>query len=78
MLSTTSNVKLEMRFGDYTFDRQIEVESTDKAFSCSGDSGALVYDENDLAVGIVIGGNCFSIERTSLRSIVCCRDSERH
>ena len=60
VLSTTSNVKLEMRFGDYTFDRQIEVESTDKAFSCSGDSGALVYDENDLAVGIVIGGNCFN------------------
>jgi len=60
VLSAASNVTLEMRFGDYAFDNQIEVESTDKAFSCSGDSGALVYDENDLAVGIVIGGNCFN------------------
>jgi hypothetical protein len=60
VLAATSNVTLEMRFGDYAFDSQIEVESTVKAFSCSGDSGALVYDENDLAVGIVIGGNCFN------------------
>lgn len=28
--------------------------------SRSGDSGALVYDEDHLAVGILIGGNCFN------------------
>lgn len=58
-LSMISNIKLEMRFGDYFFDEQIEVKAdAGSPFSCEGDSGALVYDQNDLAVGIVIGGNC--------------------
>lgn len=57
MLSITSNVTLQMHFDKYAFDSQIEVEST-QTFSCMGDSGALVYDEDDLAVGILIGGNC--------------------
>lgn len=66
MLSMASNVILAMHFANYAFDIQIEVESTEP-FSCVGDSGALVYDENDLAVGIVIGGNC--VNRTYVTPI---------
>jgi hypothetical protein len=55
--ATISNIKLEMDFGDYVFDDHIEVRSGAVPFSGHGDSGALVYDENDLAVGIVIGGD---------------------
>jgi hypothetical protein len=58
VLSTISNISLEMRFGTYAFDLHIEVESpADRPFAISGDSGALVYDEMDRAVGILIGGN---------------------
>jgi hypothetical protein len=58
VLSTISNISLEMRFGTYAFDLHIEVSSpADRPFSIAGDSGALVYDEMDRAVGILIGGN---------------------
>jgi hypothetical protein len=58
VLSTISNIALEMRFGTYTFDLHIEVGSpADHPFSVGGDSGALVYDEQERAVGILIGGN---------------------
>lgn len=59
-LSTASNVPLRIGAPTFTFDSQIEIEVApgSEPFSCGGDSGALVYDEDDLAVGIVIGGNC--------------------
>lgn len=58
VLSTISNIALEMRFGTYTFDLHIEVGTpAELPFSISGDSGALVYDEADRAVGMLIGGN---------------------
>jgi len=56
-LSMTSNVSLKMRFDTYSFDDQIEINSTGQPFSAGGDSGALVYDDQKRAVGIVIGGN---------------------
>lgn len=53
-----SNIKLDMRFGSYRFDEQIEIHSAaGSPFADGGDSGALVYDEDDRAVGIVIGGD---------------------
>jgi hypothetical protein len=53
-----SNIKLDMRFGSYKFDEQIEIDApAGSPFADGGDSGALVYDEHDRAVGIVIGGN---------------------
>lgn len=58
VLSTISNIALDMSFGTYTFDLHIEVGTPPELpFSVSGDSGALVYDEADRAVGILIGGN---------------------
>src|ERR1051326_7625262 len=56
--STVSNVVIQMDSGQYGFDQQIEVvPDGDGPFSIRGDSGSLVYDDNDQAVGIVIGGN---------------------
>jgi hypothetical protein len=57
--TVTSNVKLEMDFGQYTFDQQIEIvpDVDGVPFAIGGDSGSLVYDEQDRAVGLVIGGN---------------------
>ena len=55
--SITSNVTVEMRFGTYTFDQQIEIDSPGTPFSNGGDSGALVYDQANRAVGILFGGN---------------------
>lgn len=53
-----SNIKLDMRFGSYRFDGQIEIQSAaGSPFADGGDSGALVYDEQDHAVGILIGGD---------------------
>ena len=52
-----SNIRLDMRFGSYRFDEQIEILSGGTPFADGGDSGALVYDEEDRAVGIVIGGD---------------------
>lgn len=64
----TSNQAIPMRFGTYSFDRQIVVKASGpRAFSCGGDSGALVYDQQQRAVGIVIGGNC--IDRTFVTPI---------
>jgi len=56
-LSMTSNVSLKMRFDTYSFDDQIEVDSIGEPFSTGCDSGSLVYDQQQMAVGIVIGGN---------------------
>jgi hypothetical protein len=53
-----SNIKLDMTVSSYKFDEQIEIESPAALpFADGGDSGALVYDDQDRAVGIVIGGN---------------------
>jgi hypothetical protein len=57
-LGFASNVTLQMDSGSYSFDHQIEIDSTGgPAFSNRGDSGALVYDDQHRAVGILIGGN---------------------
>jgi hypothetical protein len=64
-----SNVTLHMDFGAYTFDQQIEIEPrpTGEPFAIPGDSGALVYDDNDEAIGLVVGGN--GVDRTYLSPI---------
>jgi hypothetical protein len=57
-LGMASNVTLKMDSGSYSFDHQIEIDSTGgPPFSNRGDSGALVYDSAHRAVGILIGGN---------------------
>jgi hypothetical protein len=40
-----------------TFDSQIEVRSTgNNSFAAGGDSGSLVFDERNLAIGLIFGG----------------------
>jgi hypothetical protein len=61
-----SNIKLDMRFGSYKFVKHIEIEAPAVLpFADGGHSGALVYDERDRAVGIVIGGNGTRLAKSS-------------
>jgi hypothetical protein len=63
-----SNVTLHMDFDSHTFDEQIEIDAFGGSpFAISGDSGALVYDEHDQAIGLVVGGN--GVNRTYLSPI---------
>lgn len=43
--------------GELRFDDQIEVKATNEWFSLGGDSGALVVDEDGLAIGLLFAGN---------------------
>ena len=57
LASMASMVTLDMDFGTYSFDQQYEILDDGGPFAIKGDSGALVYDADDNAVGLVIGGN---------------------
>jgi hypothetical protein len=74
LAASVSNITLEMDFTHHTFDQQIEIvpDEGGEAFAVPGDSGALVYDEDDRAVGLVVGGN--GIDRTYVTPIALLLD----
>jgi hypothetical protein len=54
------HIVMESELGNLTFDDQIEVRGTDRAFSDLGDSGALVVSDQNAALGLVFCGNPFA------------------
>lgn len=51
------NVSVSYDQGSALFDSQLEVQGSDDiTFAAGGDSGSLVFDENNLAVGVLFGG----------------------
>jgi hypothetical protein len=51
------NVTVSYDQGSAIFDSQIEIEDSDNSpFAAGGDSGSLVFDENNLAIGLLFGG----------------------
>jgi hypothetical protein len=51
------NVTVSYDQGTALFDSQIEIQGAGKGpFAAGGDSGSLVFDENNLAIGIIFGG----------------------
>jgi hypothetical protein len=51
------NITVTYDKGSALFDEQVEIESANgRPFASDGDSGSLVVDENNLAIGIIFGG----------------------